>query len=128
EIHLYSVGFRYYFKNMMVRDDAASRMLVMFPRADGQPLYYTSNISITPYLKYQPDAGILFADSNGAAITSRLFDLEFHWQSALNTILESPDIQDLASASRSKFRKLGGEFLWQTNIRFTKTPETLKDS
>src|SRR5699024_6322152 len=24
--------------------------------------------------------------------------------------------------------KLGGEFLWQTNIRFTKTPETLKDS
>src|SRR5699024_2879483 len=51
EFHLYSVGFRYYFKNRMVRDDAASRMLVMFPRADRQPLYYTSNISITPYLK-----------------------------------------------------------------------------
>lgn len=125
EWHLYSVGFRTSFDNMMVRDDAKARSLVMFPDSTRMPQYYHSDSLITPFYIYQPDAGQYFNDSNGMAIKSRLFDLDYHWQS-VNLEEYSTNIQSKARASRSKMRRLGGMITWQANYRFTKTASTDK--
>lgn len=125
EWHLYSVGFRTSFDNMMVRDDAKARSLVMFPDSTRMPQYYHSDSLITPFYIYQPDAGQYFNDSNGMAIKSRLFDLDYHWQS-VNLEEYSTNIQSKAKASRSKMRRLGGMITWQANYRFAKTASTDK--
>ena len=125
EWHLYSVGFRTSFDNMMVRDDAKARSLVMFPDSTRMPQYYHSDSLITPFYIYQPDAGQYFNDSNGMAIKSRLFDLDYHWQS-VNLEEYSTNIQSKARASRSKMRRLGGMITWQANYRFAKTASTDK--
>lgn len=125
EWHLYSVGFRTSFDNMMVRDDAKARSLVMFPDSTRMPQYYHSDSLITPFYIYQPDAGQYFNDSNGMAIKSRLFDLDYHWQS-VNLEEYSTNIQSKAIASRSKMRRLGGMITWQANYRFAKTASTDK--
>ena len=125
EWHLYSVGFRTSFDNMMVRDDAKARSLVMFPDSTRMPQYYHSDSLITPFYIYQPDAGQYFNDSNGMAIKSRLFDLDYHWQS-VNLEEYSANIQSKARASRSKMRRLGGMITWQANYRFAKTASTDK--
>ena len=125
EWHLYSVGFRTSFDNMMVRDDAKARSLVMFPDSTRMPQYYHSDSLITPFYIYQPDAGQYFNDSNGMAIKSRLFDLDYHWQ-YVNLEEYSTNIQSKARASRSKMRRLGGMITWQANYRFAKTASTDK--
>lgn len=125
EWHLYSVGFRTSFDNMMVRDDTKARSLVMFPDSTRMPQYYHSDSLITPFYIYQPDAGQYFNDSNGMAIKSRLFDLDYHWQS-VNLEEYSTNIQSKAKASRSKMRRLGGMITWQANYRFAKTASTDK--
>lgn len=127
EWHLYSVGFRTTFDNMMVRDDAKSRSLVSFPDPTRLPQYYHSDSVITPFYIYQPDANQYFRDSNGMGIKSRLFDIDYHWQQ-INLEDYSTDILNKASASRSKMRRLGGLITWQANYRFTKSTDSDKNS
>lgn len=117
--HLYSVGFRTSFENMMVKDDVPNSSLIMFPNKDRMPYYYYANSTITPYLQYQPTSGVLHSGSNGAGITSRLFDMDYHWQSVKLETLTS-DIASAAFTSGSKIRRLGGMVTWQANYRFAK--------
>ena len=127
EWHLYSVGFRTTFDNMMVRDDAKARSLVSFPDSTRLPQYYHSDSVIMPHYVYQPDAGLFFNDSNGMGIKSRLFDIDYHWQSMKLETLTS-DMASVAKSSGSKIRRLGGLVTWQANYRFAKASSVGKNS
>lgn len=122
EWHIYSVGYKTLFDNMLVRDDSKARSLVMFPLAHRQPLHYSSDSQINPFYTYQPDNGIHFEGSNGAAIKSRMFDLNYQWQS-----VNVPDLSaqiGTGGAGNSRIRRLGGMFSWFANLRFPVTSST----
>ena len=117
DYHLYSVGYRCTFDNVVVKDDVQSDLRVMFPDSSRQPLKLNSNLIINNSMIYQPEAGILYEGSNGTAAKGRWFDMDFHWQPVDLTSL-SPSISSVERGA-SKIRRLGGLFSWFTSIRFT---------